>query len=53
MLSVLISGAATLAAGAGWASSFPTAYPVNGWLIALFAAVGAFGYSAYRYDRNA
>ena len=53
MLSVLVSGTAMLAAGAGWVSSFPTAYPVNGWLIALFAAVGAFGYSAYRYDRNA
>lgn len=53
MRNVLISGAVMLAAGAGWASSLPTANPVNGWLIVLCAAVGAFGYNAIRHDHNA
>lgn len=45
MKALVISAALMLLTGFGWATSMPEAQPVNGWLIALCAAIGMFARS--------
>ena len=42
MKTLTLSATLMLLAGFGWATSMPEAQPANGWLIALFATIGAY-----------